>query len=1406
SLFVSSPEVSNGICSSKDIRNNVTNLRSLENCTVIEGHLKIILMFKTKPEDFRGVSYPKLTVVTDFLLLFRVYGMESLKDLFPNLTVIRGNNLFFNYALVFFEMLQLRDIGLHSLMNITRGAVRIEKNPDLCYLSTLDWSKILDTVEDNYIVSNKNDRECGDVCPGALAKGKATCQQTTINGNFNERCWTHKHCQRSKTLVCPTSCKHRACTRDHQCCHEQCLGGCSEPHNSSSCVACKNLQHQEACVDRCPQGYYTYRGWRCVPFSFCQDLHNKCQQSKNSDCQQFVIHNGACIPECPSGYTTVNSSTLVCTPCAGLCPKVCMGLKMVDSVTAAQALRGCTVLNGSMDINLRGGNNIAAELEANLGQLEEITGFLKVRRSYALVSLSFLRNLRVIRGDTLMDGGYSFYAHDNQNLRQLWDWTQHNLSILQGRMFFQLNAKLCMSEIRKMEEVTGTRDRHTKNNIVSKTNGDQASCKNRTLRFTQVRATHDKIMIKWEPFWPPDFRDLLGFMVFYKEAPYPNVTEFDGQDACGSNWVIIDLDPQPGQQRETHNRSQPWTQYAIMVKTQLSASDEHQVLGAKSKITYVRTDATKPSVPLDPISSSNSSSQILLKWKPPTDPNGNITHYLVYCQQQPEASELYKFDYCQKGMKLPSRVPTQVDSDEEAKWNQTEDEGQGGRCCACPKTEKQLKKEAEDSEYRKTFENYIHNEVFLSTRQRRSAMGVANETQPAFVTKPPTLPEGYSTSGPDDDEDGAESTKIQLTVFSKESTVISGLRHFTSYQIDVLACNHPTNPSRCSMAAFVSARTMPEDKADDIVGPISYDVSEYSVQIKWLEPKAPNGMIILYEVNYKRLGDTEELHHCVSRKMYQQSEGCRLRVVHPGNYTVRIRATSLAGNGSWTDPTHFYVQDLRKRHTPQTGLNTVQMHCTTPPHALTLNSTSLFFPPRQTQGPSGPLYTSSNPEYLSAADMYEPDDWEVGRDKINILRELGQGSFGMVYEGIAKDIVKGEPETHVAVKTVNESASLRERIEFLNEASVMKGFTCHHVVRLMGVVSKGQPTLVVMELMTHGDLKSYLRCLRPDSENNPTGSPPPTLREMVQMTAEIADGMAYLNAKKFVHRDLAARNCMVAQDFTVKIGDFGMTRDIYETDYYRKGGKGLLPVRWMAPESLKDGVFTAHSDCWSFGVVLWEISTLAEQPYQGLSNEQVLKFVMDGGYLDRPDNCADRLHNLMSMCWQYNPKLRPSFQEIIEMLHKDLHQSFQEVSFYYSQENKPPEQEDFDLDMDNMESIPLDPSSYSQRGDHSSSYSQRGDHSSSYTQRGDHSSSYSQRGDHSSSYSQRGDHSSSYSQRGDHSSSYSQRGDHSSERDEAGSSLGLRQNNYEEHIPYTHMNGGKTNGQQTLALPRSSPS
>ncbi|XP_054858143.1 insulin-like growth factor 1 receptor [Eublepharis macularius] len=1325
-----------------DIRNSMQELKQLEDCTVIEGFLRILLI--SQVDDFSSYSFPKLIVITDYLLLFRVAGLETLSDLFPNLTVIRGKNLFYNYALVIFEMTNLKDIGLYNLRNITRGAIRIEKNSDLCYLSTVDWSLVLDAASNNYIVGNKSPKECGDLCPGT-AEGNSRCKTTYINDEHSPRCWTSNHCQK----ICPSSCGKNACTEQNECCHPECLGSCTAPNNNTVCVACRNYYHDGACVPTCPPNTYKFEGWRCITREACKEL-----STAAPDDEKFVIHDNECVQECPPGFMLNDSQSIFCSPCEGPCPKECGAektLTVIDSVTAAQLLQGCTVINGNLLINIRRGNNIAAELENFMGLIETVTGYVKIRHSHALVSLSFFKNLRYINGEEQLDGNYSFYVLDNQNLQQLWDWNSHNLTIREGKMYFAFNPRLCISEIQQMEVVTGTKGRQSTDDINTRNNGERASCKSRVLNFLSNTTMKNRIMLTWELYRPKDYRDLISFTVYYKEAPFKNVTEYDGQDACGSNsWNMVDIDLPPGKGENPGVLLQalkPWTQYAIYVKAvTLTMMENYNDDGAKSDIVYIRTKAAVPSFPLDVGSMSNSSSELIVKWKPPTYPNGNLSYYIVRWQQQPQDSYLYEHNYCANG-KVPIRKHSDGTINMEEATEPTRPEGSEGEkahCCKCPRTEAEKQAEKEEAEYRKVFENYLHNAIFLPRhdRKRRDLFRAANTTL-ATSSKNTTVPEHFANTS-EVEEGNIEYPFFESRVEGRERTVISNLLPFTVYRIDIHSCNHEALTLGCSAANFVSARTMPEAGADDIPGPVTWEVKdENTIYLKWPEPPSPNGLVLMYEIKYGPVGG-EEKGECISRQDYKKLAGAKLMHLSPGNYSVRVQATSLSGNGSWTEPISFYVKPK-----PADYGNFLHLIIVLPIAVLLIVGGLLIMlyvcnkKRNSDRLGNGVLYASVNPEYFSASDVYVPDEWEVPREKITMCRELGQGSFGMVYEGIAKGVVKDELETRVAIKTVNESASMRERIEFLNEASVMKEFNCHHVVRLLGVVSQGQPTLVIMELMTRGDLKSYLRSLRPDTENNPAQALP-ALKKMIQMAGEIADGMAYLNANKFVHRDLAARNCMVAEDFTVKIGDFGMTRDIYETDYYRKGGKGLLPVRWMSPESLKDGVFTTHSDVWSFGVVLWEIATLAEQPYQGMSNEQVLRFVMEGGLLEKPDNCPDMLFELMRMCWQYNPKMRPSFLEIIGSIKDELDPAFKEVSFFYSDENKPPDTEELDLETENMESIPLDPSSTLQPSDK-----------------------------------------------------------HSGHKAENGPGMVVLRASFEERQPYAHMNGGRKN-ERALPLPQSS--
>ncbi|MCL4149137.1 UNVERIFIED_CONTAM: hypothetical protein GTU68_037791, partial [Idotea baltica] len=208
-----------------------------------------------------------------------------------------------------------------------------------------------------------------------------------------------------------------------------------------------------------------------------------------------------------------------------------------------------------------------------------------------------------------------------------------------------------------------------------------------------------------------------------------------------------------------------------------------------------------------------------------------------------------------------------------------------------------------------------------------------------------------------------------------------------------------------------------------------------------------------------------------------------------------------------------------------------------------------------------------------------------------------------------------------------------------------------NIVCLLGVVIKEEPMCMIFEHMSQGDLHEFLISHSPRSDVSACsddGMSQVVLeqQDMLVIATQIAAGMEYLASHHYVHRDLASRNCLVGDNLTVKISDFGLSRDIYSSDYYRVQSKSLLPVRWMPPESILYGKFTTESDVWSFGVVLWEIFSYGLQPYYGYNNQEVIEMIRSRHLLPCPEDCPPRIYVLMVECWHETANRRPTFREI----------------------------------------------------------------------------------------------------------------------------------------------------------------
>ncbi|OPJ71726.1 tyrosine-protein kinase Lck [Patagioenas fasciata monilis] len=259
------------------------------------------------------------------------------------------------------------------------------------------------------------------------------------------------------------------------------------------------------------------------------------------------------------------------------------------------------------------------------------------------------------------------------------------------------------------------------------------------------------------------------------------------------------------------------------------------------------------------------------------------------------------------------------------------------------------------------------------------------------------------------------------------------------------------------------------------------------------------------------------------------------------------------------------------------------------------------------------------------------DEWEVPRESLKLVEKLGAGQFGEVWMGFYNG------HTKVAIKNLKQGSMSPSA--FLAEANLMKNLQHPRLVRLYAVVTK-EPIYIITEYMEKGSLVDFLKT----SEGVKL-----SINKLLDMAAQIAEGMAFIEAKNYIHRDLRAANILVSDTLCCKIADFGLARLIEDNEYTaREGAK--FPIKWTAPEAINYGTFTIKSDVWSFGILLTEIVTYGRIPYPGMTNPEVIQNLERGYRMPQPDNCPPELYELMRQCWKERPEERPTFEYMKSVL------------------------------------------------------------------------------------------------------------------------------------------------------------
>ena len=255
------------------------------------------------------------------------------------------------------------------------------------------------------------------------------------------------------------------------------------------------------------------------------------------------------------------------------------------------------------------------------------------------------------------------------------------------------------------------------------------------------------------------------------------------------------------------------------------------------------------------------------------------------------------------------------------------------------------------------------------------------------------------------------------------------------------------------------------------------------------------------------------------------------------------------------------------------------------------------------------------------------ETWEIDRSSIQFVKKLGAGQFTEVSQGICNGT------TEVAVKELK--PGIISANEFSQEAALIKQLRHPKLVNIYAVCTQKEPIYIITELMKYGSLLKYLRG---DGRSL-------KLPQLIDMGAQVAAGMAYLEENNYIHRNLAARNILVTENLICKVEVVSMARVISDNIYEAHTG-AKFPIKWTAPEAAIYRRFTIKSDVWSFGILLYELITYGHPPYPGLNNAEVLEALQTGFCMPCPKGCPKQLYKIMTECWRDNAYSRPTFESL----------------------------------------------------------------------------------------------------------------------------------------------------------------